>query len=419
MASDNRAGGGLEPFRYRNYRLFWMGQVATNTGTWTQMVATGWLVLQVTNSPASLGINAALQGIPTIGFAFLGGVVGDRVDRFRLMVGGQVVQLGPDIALAIMVGSGHVKVEYVFAYSFLSAVVNGLVAPGRQAFVPKLVPASALLPALALNSTVWQGAAVVGPSFAGVVLAAWGIAACFYVNVASDLINLLSLVFLRVKPDAFGKQQSSAWADMVQGANYAWRDGTVRTILLTVTALNLFGRSYQQLLPVFAANVYHVGPQGLGVMMSMPAIGAVLSGVTLAMIGGLDLTRWLVVGAGGLAIALVIFCLCPVFLLTLPILVIIGFSSTGSMTVANTLLQQIVPDRLRGRVMSLQVAGAQGGWKMGALPGGFLAQATSAPAATIVGAVMLMAVLVPVVRSKSLRITLAGSEQAIGASALV
>src|SRR5581483_1479810 len=176
-----RGRAGLLAFRYRNYQLFWIGQLATNIGTWVQMVATGWLVLQLTNSPASLGINATIQAVPTIAFAFLGGVIGDRADRLRLMVVGQAVRTIPDIVLAVLVATGHVRVEYVYLYSFVAAVMGGLTTPGRQAFV--------LFSAIALNSTVWQGAAIVGPSFAGVALAVWGLPACFYINALSDVVN--------------------------------------------------------------------------------------------------------------------------------------------------------------------------------------------------------------------------------------
>jgi MFS family permease len=403
-SARGRSRPGLVAFRHRNFRLYWAGQLASNIGTWMQMVATGWLVLQLTNSPVALGLNSAFQAIPMIFFTFFGGVIGDRTDRFKLLVLNQAVRIVPDVILAYLVASGKCTVAHVYIYSLFTAVVNGLTTPGRQAFVPRLVPQAALLSAIALSSTVWQGAAVVGPSLAGIILAAWGLPMCFWINAGSDFLNLFTLVFLRVGPEAEGRRGASAWQSLVEGLRYVAQPGPVRTILLTVTSVNVFGRAYQQLLPVFAQDVFHTGPTGFGLMTSMPALGAVLASVFLATIAGRNLIRWFMAGTCLAATALVGFALTPNFLSALAFLILIGGATSGVSTLASTILQQTVEDRMLGRIYSFQIAGTQGGSKLGVLPAGVLAQIATPGLAIAASAAILLGLLVPALRSPSLRL---------------
>src|SRR5215212_4947804 len=201
----------LAAFRFPNYRLYWAGQLATNVGSWMQIVATGWLVLELTDSPAYLGLNGAFLAVPILVFSLVGGVVADRVDRYRLMIGAQIAKLVPDVVLAVLVGTGTVQVWQVFAYSLIGATIRGLTTPARQAFVPSLVPRPALLSAIALNSILWQGAAVLGPSVAGLILAAWGEPGNFYLNVVSDVLNLALLWAIRAPTAAPRAGAPSAW----------------------------------------------------------------------------------------------------------------------------------------------------------------------------------------------------------------
>src|ERR671933_841367 len=226
------AAGRLGAFASPAYRLYWLGQLTTNAGSWLQIVASGWLVLELTDSPAALGLNAAFQAVPILALCFVGGVIADRIDRYRLMVWAQVAQVVPDALLALLIGTGQVRVEYVFAYSLITATINGLATPARQALVPRLVPAEALVSAIALNSVLWQGAAVVGPAVAGLVLATWGIAGNFYLNAASDLVSLLTLLLIRLPAVPREPVDQSAWQHLVEGTRYAWRDRRVRFVLL-------------------------------------------------------------------------------------------------------------------------------------------------------------------------------------------
>ena len=375
-----------------------MGQLATNVGTWMQVVAAGWLVLELTDSPAYLGLNAAFQGVPIIVFALVGGVVADRFDRYRLMVGAQVAQLLLDVALAVLVATGAVNVVQIFAYSALMAVVNGLTTPGRHAFVPRLVPRDALVSAVALNSSLWQGGAVIGPTVAGLVLAAWGTAWNFYLNVVSDLVNLAAMLLIRARPEPGRPATHSPWDSLVQGARYAMGRGDVRTLLAATAAVCLLGRPYTQLMPVFARDVFHVGPEGLGVMLAMPSLGAVAAVVVIGVVGSLDPARWFLRASVASALALGAFAASPIYGLSLVLLVVLGAATSAATTLANTALLHRVDDRMRGRVMGYFMAATWGGWRMGALPTGLLGAVVGTPLAVGIGAALLLLVQVPVAR---------------------
>ena len=392
----------LGAFRSPAYRLYWIGQLTTNAGSWLQIVASGWLVLELTDSPAALGLNAAFQAVPILALSLVGGVIADRIDRYRLMVWSQVAQIVPDVVLAVLIGTGQVRVEYVFAYSLITATINGLATPGRQALVPRLVPAEALVSAIALNSILWQGAAVVGPAVAGVVLAAWGIAGNFYLNAASDLVSLGTLLLIRLPPVHRQPIDQSAWQHLLEGTRYAWRDRRVRFVLVAAAGLSLLGRPYTQIMPVFARDVFGVGPEGLGLLLTMPAIGTIAAAILLSLAAPRETLRWLVITGVVLGVSLTAFGLTNAFGPALVALMVVGGAGSASATLANTLLQQVVDERVRGRVMSFFMAATWGSWRLGALPAGLVAQVWGAPLACILSGVLLLAALAPNVRGRQL-----------------
>ena len=384
----------LAAFRFRNYRLYWAGQLATNVGSWMQVVATGWLVLELTDSPAYLGLNGAFLAVPILVFSLVGGVVADRVDRYRLMIGAQIAQLVPDVVLAVLVGTGTVQVWQVFAYSLIGATIRGLTTPARQAFVPSLVPRPALLSAIALNSILWQGAAVLGPSVAGLILAAWGTPGNFYLNAGSDVVSLVLLLLVRVPAVPPRVSTRSPWQGLAAGARYIWEQPSVRGLLLATAGISLLGRSYTQLMPLFARDVLDVGPTGLGLLLTMPGLGTILAALGLATAGAVPRKGcWFLAASIVLAITLAIFAASTVFLLSLGVLLIVGVAATASTTLANTLVQEEVADRVRGRVMGFYMAATQGMTPLGALPGGLLAEVFGGPFAVGLGAGCLLLLL--------------------------
>lgn len=367
-----------------------------------QVVATGWLVLQLSDSPAYLGLNAGFQGAPLVLCALIGGVVADRFDRYRLMIIAQVGQIVVDVALAVLVATGTVSVAQIFLYSLLMAVVNGLTTPARQAFVPRLVPRAALASAVALNSSLWQGGAVLGPTVAGLVLAAWGTTWNFYLNVASDVVNLVAMLLIRVPAEPARTTSGSPWASLVQGARYTAHHADVRTLLLATAAVCVLGRPYVQLMPAFARDVFHVGPEGLGIMLTMPSIGAVAAVVAIGLVEKLDAPRWFLRSSVASALALAAFAASPLYGLSLALLVVVGAATSAAVTLANTVLLHTVEDSMRGRVMGYYMASTWGGWRLGALPTGLLAQIIGTPLAVGLGAVLLLLVQWPVARSRLL-----------------
>lgn len=389
-------GRGLQvaAFQYPNYRLFWVGQLVTNVGSWMQIVATGWLVVQLTNSPASLGFNAAFQALPIIVFSLIGGVIADRVDRYRLMVVTGIIQTVPDVVLAVLVATGTVQVWHIFVYSLIWGCLKGLNFPARQAFVPGLVPKEAIQSAVALNSILWQGAAVVGPLLAGIALSYWGTPSNYYLNVASDVISLVTLFLIRMPPAPRHKPTVSPWKGLAEGVQYVWKQPVVRALLIAVAAISFFDRSYTQLMPLFARDVYHTGPQGLGLLLAMPAVGTILVALFLAGGSNREHRGVEVIGSSAaLGLALVGFAASSNAVLSLILLVIVGGAATAATALANTLLLESVSDEMHGRVMAFYMDATQGASQLGALPMGILAQFIGAPLAVDISAIISLIVV--------------------------
>src|SRR3954447_7988781 len=376
-------------FHYRNYVLFWIGQLVTNVGSWMQTVATGWLIVQLTNSPATLGFNAAFMALPIVIFSLLGGVIADRIDRYRLMVLTGIAQIVPDVILAVLVATGTVQVWHVFVYSLVWGSLKGLNFPARQAFVPGLVPTDAIQSAVALNSILWQGAAVVGPLLAGLALTNSGTPSNYYINVATDVISLVTLFLIRMPPAPRRQSSGSAWAGLAEGVRYAWTQPVVRALLIAVAGISFFDRSYTQLMPIFAQSVFDVGAQGLGLLLAMPAVGTIVIALFLA--GGDNREHRgmeVILASAALGLALVGFAASHTLWLSLVLLVIVGAAATAATALANTLLLESVSDEMHGRVMAFYMDATQGASQLGALPMGILAQYIGAPLAVDLSAII-------------------------------
>jgi hypothetical protein len=231
----------------------------------------------------------------------------------------------------------------------------------------------------------------------------WGLVANFYLNVVGQLLFLLALLCIRVPAAPTAPAATSPWDTLAEGARYAWRQPTVRAVLLLATGLGIVGRSYPYIMPVFARDVYEVGPQGLGLMLAAPAVGTILAGVALGAAGNLPLARAFVAATAVLGLAILGFAASPTFWLALIPLAIHGAALQAATAVSTTLLQQTVDDRLRGRVMSFYLAATWGGTRVGALPIGLLAAVVGAPLAVGLSALALLLVLVPIARGKALR----------------
>jgi predicted MFS family arabinose efflux permease len=306
--------------------------------------------------------------------------------------------------------SGNIRVEHVFIYSAVTAVIFSFATPGRQAFVPSLVPKQDLLSAMALNSVTWQGTAVIGPALAGFILAFWGLPGSFNINVASDVVSLAAILMVRLPPAASITRAASdsgafktGLGELKEGLDYAWHNGTVRILLISIAVVTFLARPYAQFMPAFARDVFEVGPDGLGIMMTAPAIGTIAAGIALAMRGRVPLARLFLATTAILAMALLAFCITRSVPVALGILVVVGACASTSITAVQTLLQQVVDERLRGRVMALFMTCSWGAWRLGSLPIGLAADAWGVSVAVGAAAVILLLCVGPLMRSRWLR----------------
>lgn len=341
----------------RNYRLFFTGQSVSLTGFWMQRVAMGWLVYRLTGSPLYLGLIDFAGQIPTFLLSPLAGVWLDRWDLRKTIFLCQVLSMIQAFLLAFLTLSGLIRFGHVLAIAIFLGIVNGFELPARQSFVVHLVEGRENLPgAIALNSVLFNGARLIGPSLGGLVIVAIGEGLCFTVNGFCYLATLAALALLKLKERERLPSSRSALAEFRQGLSYAWSFVPIRNILLLVTILSFFGLPYLALLPAFAEESLAGGAQALGFLMTATGLGSLVSAVTLAgrgSVSGLD--RALTFGAGLFGLALVLFSLTGTFSLSFFFMIFVGLGMNLSYITANTLIQSLVDDDKRNRVMGLYV----------------------------------------------------------------
>ena len=390
--------------RYRNFKLLWSGLIVSNMGTWMQNVANGWLILELTNSPLWLGLLGLSFAVPMIVIPPFAGAVVDRVHRIRLLYATQSTQLVTAMVLAILTWTQLIQAWHILLASFVGAVVLAFDNPARQALIPDLVQPRDLLNALSLNSATYTGAALIGPALAGVLLGPLGAGALFFVNSVSFLAVLFALAAMRDVRTHSGGQTGSLRNSFQSGLSYAWRSRIIMSLLGLSALSGIFGRSYQNLLPIFGRDIWRAGAEGYGLLLSAAGGGAVAGAFGLA-----SFHRWRRYGAAMLisgfvfSFALVAFSISPSILGGLILLFIAGAASTVFSTIISTFIQFEVPNEMRGRVMALYSVTLIGLPSLGALGSGALADllggVQGAPRAVLLGAAAMALVLVFVVRA--------------------
>lgn len=362
--------------RSRNYRLFFMGQIVSLVGTWMESLAMSWLVYRLTGSEVLLGTVAFSSQIPMFVVTPFAGVVTDRVDRRKLLIGTQTVAMILAGALAILTLTKTIQVWHIIALSILVGMNSAFDTPTRQAFVPSLVERKEDLPnAIALNSTMFNVARLIGPAFAGVAVGWIGEGGCFALNTVSFLFVIGALVMMRTKPFAPPDEPKHPIRDLREGAAYAWSLHPVRLLLGLIALASLASGAYSVLLPVFAKDVYHGGdvngPRILGMLFGAVGIGALISATMLARRASVvGLGKWIVMASAVFGTSLILFGLSSSEWVGLPLLVGIGFGAMLHMGSTNTLLQTFVDDRMRGRVMAFYVMAFIGTMPIGSLVSG-------------------------------------------------
>ncbi len=387
--------------RHRNFTLLWSGLLVSNVGTWMQNVAQGWLVLQLTNSPFWLGLLGLSFAVPMIVFPLAGGAVADRVNRIRLLYITQTGQMLVAFALALLTWSNVINVWYILIGSFLSSTFLAFDNPTRQALIPDMVPRRDLLNALSLNSATYNGAALLGPAIAGVLLGPLGAGTLFFLNGISYGAVIIALLAMRNVRTHAGGQHIHFGEAMLSGLRYAWRSRLIRSLLILSALAAIFGRSYQILLPIFARDIWSGGEQGYGLLLSAAGGGALVGAFGLASIKNVKQPGAVMISSGLIFTAtIILFALSQTLALGILLLFIAGVASTVFGTIIATFIQMATPNELRGRVMSLYAITLIGLPSLGALATGSLAQVLGgipgAPRAVLLGALVLGVVLIGV-----------------------
>jgi MFS family permease len=394
---------------HRNYRVFWIGAFLSNVGTWMQAVAQGWLVLQLTDSALWLGIDAFMATSPGFFLTLAGGVFADLVDRRRLLLYTQVVAGLAALVLAMLVWTNHVTVWMILGFSLITGCCMALAAPSYQAMTFDLVGREDLANAVALNSSQFQLSRVAGPVLAGVGFKFFGLAGCFFLNGLSFVAVVVALSMVRFKEGPkfvhSVKDRRALWQDLLDGLRYVRNRPRVFSLLSISAVTSLFGAPYITLIPIFARDIFHLGASGLAWMMGVAGAGAFLGALFLAYLGNFKRKGWLVLGgAFGFGLFLIAFALSTHLTLSLIFLFGVGFAVVTSVAVTNTLLQQLVTDEMRGRVMSMFILSFIGAMPIGNLLAGAVSHRYGAPFALAGGGVCIMLyVIVVTIRNRRLR----------------
>jgi MFS family permease len=391
-SSSSRLPVMFRALRHRNYRLFFSGQIISLVGTWMQSVAQSWLVYRLTGSSLLLGIVGFAGQFPVFLLAPVGGVVADRKSRHRIVIATQTSAMVLAFILAALTLLGHIQVWQIMVLASLMGIVNSFDIPARQAFIVDMVRSEDLINAIALNSSIVNGARVLGPAIAGVTVAAIGEGWCFLANGASYIAVIIGLLLMVVPSRELRHDGASGLERIAEGFRFVARTGPIRAVLLLLGLVSLTGMPYAVLMPIFADQILHGGARGLGMLMGASGVGA-LAG-TLALAAKREargLGRWIAFASFGFGASMILFGSSRSYPLSIVLLMPVGFSMMLQMSSSNTLIQTMVPDALRGRVMAVYSMMFMGMAPFGALIAGAIANHLGAPITVALGGSMCIA----------------------------
>ena len=379
--------------RHRNFRLFFAGQTISLIGTWMTRVATGWLVYKITGSALYLGVVGFAGQIPTFIVAPFAGVLVDRFDRRKLLLWTQVLACVQSLALAVLTLAKIINIREVIALSVFQGLINAFDMPGRQAFLVQMVgDKQDLGNAIALNSSMVNLARLVGPALAGLVIAAVGEGYCFTIDGVSYFAVIASLLMMHVAIGPVRPNAGSLLQQMKEGWEYVAGSRPVRTILSLFGLISLMGMPFTVLMPVFASNVLHGGAYTLGFLLAASGVGALISAISLALRKTVrGLTAMIQISAAVFGAGLIGFGLSRMFLLSLFLMLFVGFGMMQGMAASNTVIQTLVPEDKRGRVMSYYTMAFVGMAPWGSLLAGSLAHHFGAPRAVMISGAFCVA----------------------------
>ena len=388
---DPQAVGRLAALRYRDFRLFWTGLLVSNIGTWMQMTATNWLLYQLTGSAVLLGLNGIFRAVPAIGLGVISGTFADRYDRRKLMLCSEVASGLLALGLGVLDHSGRIEPWHIYAFTFLNASVGSFDGPARQALFPNLVPRSVLPNAVALNSLLWKGSALVGPFLAGVAISWMGTAGAFYANAATYFVVVCAILMMRVVTKSNVKPRSLL-SETTEGFSYIVSRPIVLGVMVMEAVASLFGLNHT-MLTIFASDVLRVGAHGFGLLQSARGVGAVIGSSFYIGIGQRPHQgKILFVSAILYGGALALFGISQSFLLSLLLMTFVGATDTIWGASRGTILQMTTPDGFRGRVMGVFQLSNRGLHPLGQVQSGLVIPFIGAPAATVLGGLVVSAV---------------------------
>jgi MFS family permease len=385
--------------RHRNFQLFFSGQLISLIGTWMQTVAQSWLVYRMTGSGLLLGSVGFASQVPVFLVAPIGGITADRMNRQRVVIATQTASMILAFILAALTLTHTVRVWHIFVLASLLGVVNAFDIPGRQAFLVDMVGKEDLMNAIALNSSMFNGARVIGPAVAGVLVARLGEGWCFFANGISYIAVIIGLMLMRVSSPRRATHGSPV-EHIMEGFRFVNRTGPIRALLLLLGLVSAVGMPYTVLMPIFADKILHHGGQEfatligshdlgavrLGILMGAAGVGALLGALTLALRSGVKgLGRWVAVCCAGFGVSLMLFAFSTSFWLSVLLLLPVGYFIMLQMASSNTLIQVMVPDALRGRTMAVYSMMFMGMAPLGALLGGALSDRLGAPLTVAIG----------------------------------
>ncbi len=368
----------------RGFLYIWLGIVFTSAGIWMEQVALSWLIYQMTDSPFLLGALNAMRALPFLFFGPVGGVVADRFDRRALMLGSQYVILALYAALVLLLFLDRIEPWHLFAFTIGSSTAWCFNHPVRQALVPLLIGREQLVNAIALQSFGFNVTRVAGPALGGILMATVGGTGTFLLVTLTWVAVIAVTYLIPIPAHPARTEETSMWQDLVEGVQYVRRDSVILGLLLVGMVPVVFGMTYQSLMPVFARDVFGLDARGLGELLSATGIGAVVSALAVASLGGFRGKGWLILGSGvSLGVALVGFALSSDYVLSLVLLVLVGACSMATTTLTSSMIQMATPQEYMGRVMSIWMLD-RGLMPAGSFAAGALAEAFTGPLALAV-----------------------------------
>jgi MFS family permease len=407
MASSETIKLVIRSLKHRNYRLFFGGQGISLIGTWMQQIALGWLVYRLTNSAFLLGLVGFSGQIPTFILASYAGVLADRFDKHRIIILTQTLAMLQALILAILTLTNSIQIWHIISLSIFIGIVNAFDMPTRQSFVVDLVEDKKDLPnAIALNSSMFNAARLVGPTVAGILISVLGEGLCFLINAISFIAVLIALLMMNIQSKVVPARKKNILKELKVGIKYAYKFMPIRVLLLLLALLSLTGSPYTVLMPVFAKDILKGGANTLGFLFGAVGVGALVGAIYLAARKSvLGLGRWIAIASIIFSLGLILFSFSQNLIFSLILMLFTGFGMMVQMASTNTLLQTLVDDDKRGRVMSLYVMAFMGTAPLGSLIAGTLASKFGASLTILSGGIIclisaiIFVIYLPILRS--------------------